>query len=247
MRAGESISFDRPAGRANLTPDTRKELMRHAQAKEWTEEAALRVRIPEADKGRNSFEMELSNGTKLKAELSDLYQSAILDAFGSYNSGRDEYVLIQGILRKDRDNHLKCFESIEHVTPLDPLDIDLRLEKLSQLKEGWLDGKGLAPASEQLDWLAGAFDTNFDADLPLPYLYPTAEGGIQAEWTLNEWAVSLEIELERKLGTFQALNLQNDTSTEHIFPLDNPEGWSELNEALKALERRNVAEQARGL
>lgn len=247
LRAGESISFERPSGRANLTPETRKELMRHAQAKEWTEEAALRVRIPEADKGRNSFEMELSNGTKVKAELSDLYQAAILEAFGNYNSGHDEYVLIQGILRKDRDNHLKCFESIEHVTPLDPLDVILRLEKLSELKDGWLDGDGHAPVSEQLDWLAAAFDQYFDADLPLPYLYPTTEGGVQAEWSLNEWAASLEIDLGSRRGTFQALNLKDNACTEHIFILENPQGWSELNGALKLLEMRNVEEQASGL
>lgn len=247
LRSGESISFQRQTGQANLTPETRKELMRYAQAKEWTEEAALRVRIPEADKGRNSFEMELSNGTKVKAELSDLYQNAILDAFGNYNSGSDEHVLIQGILRKDRDNHLKSFESIEHVTPLDPLDVALRIEELAKLTDGWLDGKGRAPDKHQLDWLADAFDVYFDADLPLPFLYPTAEGGVQAEWSLNECAVSLEIDLKSQQGEYQALNLRESGCTESTVALRDSDGWSQLNDALRQLQTRKITEQSSGL
>ena len=32
----------------------------------------------------------------------------------------------------------------EHVTPLDPLDVEIRLKELAQLQDGWLDGKGRA-------------------------------------------------------------------------------------------------------
>jgi hypothetical protein len=247
LRTGESISFERQSGYANLTPDTRKELMRHAQAKEWTEEAALRVRIPEVDKGRSSFEMELTNGTKLKAELGDLYQSAILEAFGNYNTGRDEYVLIQGILRKDRNNHLKSFESIEHVTPLDPLDISLRLEELAKLGDGWLDGKGHAATKDQLNWLAGAFQLNLDTELPLPYLYPTAEGGVQAEWSLGDWEVSLDIDLESRQAAYQALRLTDKSCTEITLTLDKQEGWSQLNSELKQIENGRNEELPSGI
>ena len=170
-----------------------------------------------------------------------------LGAFANYNTGHDEYVLIQGIVRKDRENHLNTFESIEHVTPLDPLDIKLRLDELAKLADGWLDGKGRAAAKEKLEWLTGTFESFFDTDLPLPYLYPTAEGGIQAEWTLNEWEVSLEIDLDRQQGEFQALNIKNDTCTDLMIPLGSREGWSQLNQALKRIEEQKVEEQPSGL
>jgi hypothetical protein len=221
--------------------------MRYAQVKEWTEETELRVRIPEADTGKNTFEMELNDGTRLRGPLSDLYQDAILEAFENYNAGHDEYVLIQGIVRKDRNDHLKSFESIEHATPLDPLDISLRLEELSKLEDGWLDGKGQAPAKNQLVWLQKAFNSSFDNDLPLPYIYPTAEGGVQAEWTLNGWEVSFEINLETLQGEYQALNLQDRTCDEETISLADKDGWSKLNDALKQLETRRVEEQASGL
>ncbi len=220
--------------------------MYYSQVKEWTEEAAIRVRISEVDKRKNSFQMELSDGTRFPGVLSELYQAAILEAFGNYKSGHDEYLLVQGIVRKDRDDHLKSIESIDHVTPLEPLDIVLRLDELTKLSDGWLDGKGRAADKEKLDWLGNAFDSYFAADLPLPYLYPTAEGGIQAEWSLNDWEVSLEIDLDKQMGEYQALNVSEGKASELTFSLDNHEGWSKLNAALKQLEKKQIEEQPSG-
>lgn len=191
--------------------------------------------------------MELSNGTKLKVALSDLHQEAVLEAFNNYKKGHDEYLLIQGVVRKDRDDHLKGFESIEHVTPLDPLDVTLRLEELAKLSDGWLDGKGRAPAKEKLDWLANTFESSFETDLPLPHLYPTAEGGVQAEWGLNDWEVSLEIDLDEQRGAYQALNLKDGSCVEHTLLLGSREGWSQLNEAIRSLWQQKVEEDPSGI
>jgi len=47
--------------------------------------------------------------------------------------------------------------SVEHVDPLDPLDVIVRIDELRQLKRGWLDGKGEAIDAQQLDWVVEAF------------------------------------------------------------------------------------------
>ena len=239
LRAGESISFEHGQGKATLTADSRTYLMKSAQVKEWTEEAAWRVRIPEADKGRNTFEMERIDGTKLTGTLNDLYQASILDAFGNYKTGHDEYLLIQGIVRRDRNDHPLRFDSIEHVTPLDPLDIRLRLEELAGLKEGWLDGKGRIPAKNDLEWFASSFETFFDSDLPLPYLYPTAEGGLQAEWSLNGWEVSLDIDLSKRQAEYQALNLSDRRCNDLSISFASQDGWVKVNDALKELGKQD--------
>jgi hypothetical protein len=242
LRSGESISFQNGEGKATLTPETRQQLMRYAETKEWTEEAVLRVRVPEADKGRNSFEMELNDGSKLSGNLNDLYRDAVLQAFHNYKTGTDEYVLVQGIVRKDRDGHLRGFESIEHATPLDPQDVTLRLEELAALQNGWLDGTGVAPNKDALPKLARLFDTSFDSDLPLPFLYPTPEGGLQAEWNLGDWSVTLEIELEHLGAAYHALDLKTGASDELTLSLDSPAEWARLNGILKNLEKQNVEE-----
>jgi hypothetical protein len=241
LRSGESIDFPRENGTVSLTSEIRKKLVRSAQVKIWTEEKALRARIPETDLAKNSFEFELSDGTKAKAPLDDIYSDAVLDAQRAYRNGA--FVLIQGIVQWDRDDHLKGFESIEHITPLDSLDVTLRLEQMAAIGNGWLDGKGVAPDKDKLIWLAEQFDACFDGNLTLPYLYPTAEGGVQAEWTLNNTEVSLEIDLENKQAEFQALNLKDDTCSEFTFSLANQDGWNQLNEALKQLETMKVEGQ----
>lgn len=245
LRSGESIEFPREHASVSLNPDIRKKLIRSAQVKIWTEETSLRAKVYEADQAHNSFEFELSNGTRAKAPLDDKYRDAVLDAFRAYRSGA--FVLIQGVVQRDREDRLKGFESIEHVTPLDPLDVTLRLEQIAALKDGWLDGKGIAPDKEKLGRLADQFDANFDGNLPLPYLYPTAEGGVQAEWSLNGKEVSLEIDLANNLAEYQALNLNDDVCSEFTFALTDHGGWEQLNEALKQIEGQKAEEQRIGL
>ena len=231
LREGEAMEFSRAGGTVRLNPEVRKSLIRSAQVDVWTEEVALRGKISEADQARRSFELELRDGTKLRATLNDQHLSVVLDAFHDYRQGA--YVLIQGVAKKDRQDHLKEFETVEHVSPLDPLDVTLRLEELAFLKDGWLDGKGQAPTPEKMQQLATLFEANFDADLPLPHLYPTPEGGIQAEWSLGDWEATLEINLGTQSGEYQALNLANRQTHEHNFALSAPDGWKNLNEALK--------------
>jgi len=60
-------------------------------------------------------------------------------------------------------DHIQAFETVEHISPLDPQDVTLRLTALAELKPGWLDGKGQAPDPDHTQWLAAAFEDNFDA------------------------------------------------------------------------------------
>lgn len=234
LREGESMEFSRADGSmARFNPDVRKSLIRSAQVDIWTEEVALRGKISEADQARHSFELELRDGTKLKAPLSDQHLNSVLDAFRDYRDGA--HVLIQGVARKDRQDRFKEFETVEHVSPLDSLDVTLRLEELASLQDGWLDGRGLALKPEKLRQLAALFDANFDADLTLPHLYPTAEGGIQAEWSLGNWETTLEIDLANFRGEYQALNIPDQNSQEDVFDLAGADGWKSLNDALKGI------------
>ena len=58
------------------------------------------------------------------------------------------------------------------------------------------DGKGKAPGKQEFEWLGNTFETNFSPYLPLPYMYPTPEGGIMAEWTINKIReISLDVSI----------------------------------------------------
>lgn len=123
-------------------------------------------------------------------------------------------------------------------TPCTPLDIETRLEELAQLQDGWLDGKGCAPDRASLIRLALAFDERFSPDLPLPHLYPTLEGDVQAEWTLGSWEVSLEIILPSLAADYQSVHIASGETLEQelLLAAEDGTGWTALNDALAQLQ-----------
>jgi hypothetical protein len=116
-------------------------------------------------------------------------------------------------------------------------DIANRLKELSLLQNGWLNGEGVAPKKENLDWLLGAFENYYDSTLPIPYLYPTVDGGIQAEWTNEHYDVSLNIDLKTKKAFYQELNHDTDATEETTLLLNRGEDWQLLNNKLQSINR----------
>lgn len=109
-----------------------------------------------------------------------------------------------------------------------PLDVSAQIDDLRRLKDGWLDGQGAAPSSVGLDWLDRAFNRHYPDDLPLPHLYPTEPGGVQAEWTLGPNEVTLEVDVNRRSGYLHVLDVDGDADEERNIELGGETGWREL-------------------
>jgi hypothetical protein len=114
----------------------------------------------------------------------------------------------------------------ERTTLLDPLDVPTRLEGLKALRNGWLNGRGIAPVPAGLDWLALEIKTRYPEELPLPYVYPVAEGGVRLEWSITPHEVSLEIDLSQKSGEWHALNLDTDVDESRTLNLVDAAAWA---------------------
>lgn len=231
---GESITLPSTDGQeTQLTPEVREKLLRASQAEEWTEEALLKGRVSAADVADGEFELALTNGTKLKAPLEQQHRVTVLDALAGYQDKR--MIAVKAVLTKDRNGNPKRVDAVEHMTLLDPLDVETRLDELAALKDGWLNGRGSVLDAAGLNALAEAFEQYFDTELPLPYLYPTPEGGILAEWALGKWAVSLDIAVPSQAAQYQAFNLASDESSDFELDLTDVGGWGTLNAALRDL------------
>ena len=115
------------------------------------------------------------------------------------------------------------------------IPVRMRLDELRRLKDGWLDGLGKAPTAESLDWLARTFCAQYSADLPRPYIYPTAEGGVQLEWSLGSREASLEILLDDRSAEWHVLDLSSDEQEVRSLNLDEAESWGWLARRLKEL------------
>jgi hypothetical protein len=235
LRDDESMSFTRNNGTAaRLTPTVRKRLIDAAHIQSWSEEIFLRGKVCEFDPARGSFELELRDGSKVKAPLHEQHREAIFEAARSYPD--NDYILVQAIALKDRASKLKSIQTVEQISDLDPMDVGLRLDELSQLQSGWLNGKGRGFDRGRLDKLVAQFDRFYPGDLSLPHIYPTAEGGVQAEWSIGTWEVSLEIDVGSLLGDYQAFNIASRECKEIAINLNIEEGWVALRNQLTQIE-----------
>ena len=115
-----------------------------------------------------------------------------------------------------------------------------QLAELRQTRDGWLEGKGLAPPGSGLDWLADAFARNFPEEAPLPHLYPTETGGVQAEWSLGPNEVTLEVNLETRSGEWHALNMDTGADSERTLNCEDGDDWKCLVDQIKAMTTGRV-------
>ena len=118
------------------------------------------------------------------------------------------------------------------------LDIALRMEEFEHLQDGWMDGEGITPKKEELEWFVETFEQFYDASLPLPALSPTIDGGIYAEWSISCYDVSLEINLPEKSAVYKSLKLCNDEQAELFFDLSTDKGWQLLNKKIDSLQKK---------
>lgn len=236
LRDGEAIEFALPSGQdtARLTKETRRKLLlASANVQELTEDVVLRGCISEVDQADMTFEIQLLDGRKVKAPLGSQHLDTILEAFAGYKSGTR--IVLQGIGRFSRYEKLLGLDSVEHISLLDPLDVSARLEEFAQLKDGWLEGKGLAPSRQGLQWLSRTCESNLPDDLPFPYAYPTPEGGVQMEWGLGDNEVSMVIDLASQAAEWHALNLKTGAETSRSLSLNETSDWKWVLDQIRDL------------
>jgi hypothetical protein len=226
LRDGEYIDFnsEHPDQPSRLTRATRRKLiLASAHVQELSEEVVLRGSVPEFDQEKMTFTLQLITGPRVSAAVGSQHVQSILEAFNGYRAGAK--VALQGVARFNRYNRLQSVETVEHISLLDPNDVAARLDEFRSLRTGWLDGRGIAPAPEQLDWLGRKFEAHYPDFLPLPYLYPTAEGGVQAEWSLQPYEVSLEVALDTHAAEWHSLNLDDGGEIAQELDLDASSDW----------------------
>ena len=229
LKENEAVEFIHPDRKkaATLTPEVRRRLvLASPKVNEYTEGVSIRGLIPEMDQHDNTFKMELANGRIISAPTPVQHFDTTLEAFRGYRSRRR--VLLQGIGRFSRSGHLLGFDSIEHVSILDALDIGVQIDDLRLLKNGWLDGDGKAPSPDGLSWLLEVFEKNYPDGAPLPYLYPTVAGGVQVEWPLGSWEAELEVNLVTHSALWHVLDLQSNESQERTLNCDSDRDWKWL-------------------
>ncbi len=104
-------------------------------------------------------------------------------------------------------------------------DIADRLTDFSALKDGWLEKGAIAPDPDRLNWLSTTFYHNFPPGAPRPHIFPTANGGIRMEWSLENQQFILEINLATHAGEWLWFDRASDREHEKQLNLNEPQAW----------------------
>lgn len=123
---------------------------------------------------------------------------------------------------------------------MNALNVGAQLNDLRQLKDGWLDGEGIAPPTDGLQWLRDTFECNCPDGLPLPHLYPTEKGGVQAEWSFGPTEITFDVNLETHLGDWHVLEMESGDVSEHTFNCNDDADWRWLVERINGMAAGDV-------
>lgn len=229
---------------SNLTKESRRVLLRAANVRRREEEVHVRALVPEIDQDRSVFTLNRIEGGRVPARLDDTHRDTIMQMFNNYRESEGNRILVSGLGIYNRQGRLIRIEPVTDVVPLHPLDIPSQLYGLRRLKKGWFDGEGGPLSSQGLEWLSDSFERLYSGDLPLPYIYPTPEGEVEAEWPISPHEVSLTVDLRNRQGLWCVLNMDDgDDEIERRYDLTEDESWQSIEHELRSLLKLRVERQ----
>jgi hypothetical protein len=232
LRDGEAFQFR--SGNADYdvtyTREVRKRIVL-SQAPSYRTEERVRGVLSEVDAKAKTFMLDALSGERVIAAYLPEIANTVIDSLKEYDQGGR--VLVSGTTVRDGADRLLRFEGVSRVEPLDPLDVAWRLSELAKLQPGWMDGEGERLSAAGLDWLSTRWEAMW-TELPLPYLYPTLNGGVEAEWPGLTGEASLSIDFASKHGMWVSSNDPFDAH-ETDFDLSTDEGWRLLEHAVSKI------------
>lgn len=199
MRRDESMELRLPGEDEGVRYDVnvrkRLRMLRQADAHNYQGMIELTGAVCHVDTKQARFSVRTSDDAIHTLDLPPQYEHDILRAHATY---RAIHVQLSGSATFDAiDDRLLSIDDIEELLLVDrPPDMEERLDELACLERGWfrpprapgtpIPASRIRRAREVLR--AALYDHNTTP----PRIYPTPEGGLQFEWTLNGWGIELE-------------------------------------------------------
>lgn len=206
------------------------------QPLEMTQEISLKGRIYEIDLDKNTYGFDPLYQGKITSYIPYEYHNDIVQEIDRSNRGG--YIQLDGV-GVFLDGVLTKISEISNITELDDMDVSIRLHELATLKPGWLDGVGAPLSISFVKWLDANFEQYYPASFPLPYIYPTAEGGASLEWENDKFVeFSMEIDPETHHGALYALERTTEREIVEDVAL-TAEGWAKVTKLLETEEAEN--------
>jgi hypothetical protein len=225
LREDERIEIGGPAISVSYDRARRKQLVL-LQEKTYEDRCDVTGRVVLFDVERMTFEL-LVEDRRVSGRL-DAVAHQLFEVVGTAAAHRGLTVRVKGRGAYDRTDRLIRFVDIEDVCYADDealrtaLDVHARLHALGDLPAGWLDGVGEALDAAGLVWLAEVLELAVSDAGPRPYLYPTPNGSVLAEWSFPDAEVAAEFDLVRRRAEVVGTYTQTQASGSREFEIDDP-------------------------
>jgi hypothetical protein len=158
----------------------------------------------DGERMRCLIRLRLGPGGPISAPLDEVTFAAAKQVLEPKGEGPP--VRISGVGVFDASQALIRLDSIHDVSVLEDAEelesLDRRIDELAGLTAGWLDGDGLPPDAIVLVRARRVLADLLSFDVPRPRVFPTLEGGVQAEWTVASHEITVTFEPD---GTLYAL------------------------------------------
>ena len=91
-----------------------------------------------------------------------------------------------------------------------PTTLERQMELLAALDEGWYDESSRSYDPSELQWATTLLRSAITAfELPTPYIYPTPEGRVRAEWSTSDSEVIVTVDLRGRRAEVIASNVKS--------------------------------------
>lgn len=223
LRADEALELPLQGGGspARLTQDKRRQLVLAAD-QVYEREISLNGYIEEVDFAKSSFRLKpVDNSPAVVIPMPDSFHNSAR----TYGGRQRHQISVVGVGAYDSYERLEKVISIDSLEVTKNYAISARFDEISQLKNGWFEGSGLAPDADRLSSFSEKLIADYPDKLPLPQIIPKQDGNLLLEWRF-EGDPSLDIDLTNMQASFHAFGV-HDEDVERDFNLDAA-GWQTL-------------------
>lgn len=230
LREDESVVIAEAGRRVGAIYDrrVRRAILVRSQGT-YEEEVELVGVVRETDADQDSFEIRLGTDRRVPVRSSRLFFSQVVRSLQ-----RDTAVRVSGTGIYDAEGKLLRVAQASDVSPAEEGDVasgrpgctvpvNEQVASLRALGAGWCDGEGTSFDQAALDWVAKLLRGVVEGfELATPYVYPTPEGRVRAEWSRASWEVAVELDSRAKTAAVYAVRLDADETHERDFNLVEP-------------------------
>jgi hypothetical protein len=229
LEEGDYIEWlpDSPTNKTVLTPLKRKRLVL-AHRETYEAEVNVAGEVESLDTKRRTGTLSSLENQTVTFAFDDPFFSDLKEALGN----RRLAVNLKGIGVFDVNDRLTAITEIAQLELLPHLELVGSILALTELLDGWLEGGGVAPNHERLNWLISEMMRTFPPELEYPSVVPTEDGNVVFEWIRPDARIELEINFADEQLELYATNLITNDFVEVTYPQG---GWASAFDKVSTL------------